>query len=67
MQLEDKKIHKIMLSVLITDDFKEVLCEIQTFGSSCLNSSNEEVTLCPKNCNVIRKDHESLIRLVKSP
>ena len=38
------------------DDSKEALSEIQTSDSNQSNSSDEEVTLCPKNSNVNTKD-----------
>ena len=56
MKLEDKKLQDIMLCLLIHDDSEEGLYEIQTSESSHSNSSDEEVTLCPNNCNVITKD-----------
>jgi len=45
-----------MLSLLINDNSEEALYEIQTSDSSRSNSSYEEVTLCPNNCNIITKD-----------
>ena len=45
-----------MLSLLINDNSEEALYEIQTSDSSCSNSSDEEATLYPNNCNIIAKD-----------
>ena len=56
MKLEDKKLQEIMLSLLIQDDSEESLYEIRTSDSSYSSSLDEEVTLCPNNCNVITKD-----------
>ena len=45
-----------MHSLLIHDNLEEALCEIRTSNSSHSNASDEEVSLCPNNCNVIAKD-----------
>ena len=56
MKLEDKKIQEIMPFLLIYDDSKEAFYKIQTFDSKRSKSLDENVTLCPNNCNVITKD-----------
>ena len=35
---------------------RTAFCEIQTSDSTCSNSSDEDVTLRPNNCNIIKKD-----------
>ena len=55
IELKDKNIHTILF-LLIYDDSKEALYKTQTFDSSRSKSSNENVTLCPNNCNVNTKD-----------
>jgi len=58
MQLKDEKLKKSMCSLLINSDLKDALCEIQTSKSSISNSSKEEITICPNDCNVSYK-HQS--------
>ena len=53
MQLEDKKLQKVMLSLLINSDSEEAFYEIQTYNDS--DSPKEEITICLNNCNVITK------------
>ena len=50
--LKDKNL-QIMLSLLIYDNPKQILCKIQTSDSK---TSDKKVTLCPNNCNVTTKD-----------
>jgi len=63
MQLEDKKHQKAMLSLLIHSDSQNALYEIQTSNSNSSRSCDEEVTLCPNNCNVITKDLSQTIAM----